>query len=69
MVMADDESREYGDAESAEEKKKTYTEQGIGIISMRDDFRTIYGDHVQKTEAVSAPETGGEEEKTGKDEK
>jgi len=69
MVMSDDETREYGDAESAEEKKKAYTEQGIGIISMRDDFRTIYGDHVQKTEAVSAPETVGEEEKTGKDEK
>ena len=50
MVLADDEEREYGDAESAEKKKADYEKQGIGIISMRDDFKTIYGDGVQKTE-------------------
>jgi len=49
MVVADDEEREYGDTAGAEEKKKTYAEQGIGIISMKDDFRTIYGDDVVKT--------------------
>ena len=49
MVVADDAEREYGDAEGAEEKKKSYAEQGIGIISMRDDFKTIYGDGVMKT--------------------
>ena len=49
MVVADDEEREYGDTAGAEEKKKTYAEQGIGIISMKDDFRTIYGDNVVKT--------------------
>ena len=50
MVMADDEVREYGNAESAEEKGKAYRDQGIGIISMRDDFKTIYGDDVLKAE-------------------
>lgn len=50
MVMADDEEREYGDAESAAEKEKTYAEMGISIISMRDDFKTIYGEGVEKTE-------------------
>lgn len=50
MVLADDEEREYGDAEGAAEKKKTYEEQGIETISMRDDFRTIYGDSVTKAE-------------------
>ena len=28
----------------------TYEEQGIGVISMKDDFKTIYGDGVQKAE-------------------
>ena len=50
MVMADDEEREYGDADSAAEKGKTYSEMGIDIISMRDDFKTIYGDDVVKVE-------------------
>ena len=54
MVVADDEEREYGDAESAVEKKKTYSEMGIGIISMRDDFRTIYGDGVTRTDIPQA---------------
>ena len=52
MVLADDEEREYGNAESAEEKQKDYQEQGIGIISMRDDFSTIYGDEVSKIIAM-----------------
>ena len=47
MVMADDEEREHGNAESAAEKKAGYEAQGIGIISMRDDFRTIYGQDVE----------------------
>ena len=48
MVVADDELREYGDAASAAEKKAGYEAQGISIISMRDDFATIYGDGVEK---------------------
>ena len=60
MVLADDEVREYGDAASAEEKAKSYTAQGIGIISMRDDFETIYGENVTKlsaeTEEITEPE-------------
>ena len=49
MVLADDEEREYGDAAGAQKKRASYEEQGIGIISMKDDFMTIYGDEVQKT--------------------
>ena len=48
MVIADDEEREYGNSSDAEKKKKTYSELGIGIISMRSDFKTIYGDDVHK---------------------
>ena len=58
MVVADDGEREYGSADSAAEKKASYESLGIGVISMRDDFATIYGDGVQKTEiaqAVKAP--------------
>ena len=57
MVIADDEEREYGDADSAVEKGRAYSELGIGIISMRDDFRTIYGDDVKK---VGMPQTEDE---------
>ena len=49
MVLADDEAREYGNAESAAQKKADYEAQGIGVISMRDDFATIYGEDVVKT--------------------
>ena len=53
MVIADDEAREWGDAESAVEKAAGYRELGIGTISMRDDFATIYGEGVQKDESVT----------------
>ena len=46
MVVADDERREHGNAESAAEKIPGYEAQGIEIISMRDDFETIYGEGV-----------------------
>lgn len=57
MVLADDEEREYGDAEAAAEKRNDYEAQGIGVISMRDDFKTIYGENVnkEKKEDISAP--------------
>ena len=57
MVVADDEEREYGDAAGAEEKKQSYEEQGIGIISMRDDFKTIYGDDVVRENQAISDET------------
>ena len=46
MVMADDEEREYVDAAGAEAKKAEYEALGLEIISMRDDFGTIYGKKV-----------------------
>jgi hypothetical protein len=46
MVVADDERREHGNAQSAAEKIPGYQAQGIEIISMRDDFETIYGQGV-----------------------
>ena len=52
MVVADDAEREYGSADGAAEKKSSYEGMGIGVISMRDDFATIYGDGVEKTEII-----------------
>ena len=53
MVMANDEEREYGDAASAEAKKTEYNALGLEIISMRDDFGTIYGEKVEKVEPAA----------------
>ena len=56
MVLADDEAREYGNAGTAVQKKADYEAQGIGVISMRDDFATIYGEDVVKTGEFRRPE-------------
>ncbi len=48
MVLADDAKREYGSFDCTAAKKTSYEEMGIGVISMRDDFATIYGDNVEK---------------------
>ena len=62
MVVADDEEREYGNADSAAEKKADYESMGIGVISMRDDFATIYGDGVEKTEIIQTVKENTEDE-------
>ena len=48
MVLSDDSEREYGDAASAAKKKEGWEAQGIHTISMRDDWKTIYGEGVRK---------------------
>ena len=52
MVVADDGEREYGDFDGAADKKAGYEAMGIGVISMRDDFATIYGEGVERTEII-----------------
>ena len=49
MLIADDETRDYGNAEKVQPLKEKWEESGYHVISMRDDFRTIYGDDVVKT--------------------
>ena len=65
MLIADDEERDYGNAGKAEELKNTWEESGYTVISMRDDFRTIYGDDVVKTGSFRWAEelNGGREER------
>ena len=49
MLIADDEERDYGNTEKAEGLREKWEESGFCVISMKDDFRTIYGDDVVKT--------------------
>ena len=49
MLIADDETRDYGNPGNARELKIKWEENGYQVISMKDDFLTIYGDEVTKT--------------------
>lgn len=49
MLIADDEERDYGNTEKTRKLGEQWEESGFHVISMKDDFRTIYGDHVKKT--------------------
>lgn len=49
MLIADDEERDYGNTEKVQPLKEKWEESGYHVISMKDDFRTIYGDDVVKT--------------------
>ena len=49
MLIADDDARDYGNAEKVAPLKEKWEASGFQVISMRDDFRTIYGDNVVKT--------------------
>ena len=68
MLIADDEERDYGNTEKVQPLKEKWEESGYHVISMKDDFRTIYGDDVVKTgtfnwlEEFADPEAPVEEE-------
>ena len=49
-IVPDDNEREYAYPEKVEKLKKVCEENGWHIISMKDDFLTIYGDNVTKNE-------------------
>ena len=49
MLIADDEERDYGDAGKAEALREKWVESGYHVISMKDDFKTIYGEEAVKT--------------------
>ena len=52
MLIADDEARDHANREKALKLGDQWREAGYHVISMRDDFKTIYGEGVQKTEFV-----------------
>ena len=56
MLVADDDARDYGDPGKTESLKQKWADSGFNVISMRDDFRTIYGDGVVKTGVFRWPD-------------
>lgn len=49
MLAADDEERDYVNVAKAEKNRKNWEKLGWNVISMKNDFKTLYGDHVRKT--------------------
>ncbi|MBQ1808723.1 MAG: haloacid dehalogenase-like hydrolase, partial [Selenomonas sp.] len=49
FLLCDDLQRELGDSKKAEKCKKLATENGWVSVSMRDDFKTIYGEDVKRS--------------------
>lgn len=49
MLVADDDVRDYGNPEKAKGLKDRWTAAGYHVISMADDWKTIYGEDVVKT--------------------
>ena len=50
MLIADDDQRDHANREKALKLGQQWREAGYHVFSMRDDFKTIYGDGVMKTD-------------------
>ena len=50
MLIADDDLRDHADRDKALSLGTQWHENGYHVISMRDDFKTIYGEGVEKTD-------------------
>ncbi len=50
MLIADDDARDHANREKALSLGKQWRDSGYYVISMRDDFKTIYGPGVEKTD-------------------
>ena len=48
MLLCDDLVREYGNMEKAEQMRRACKQYGWIPVSMRDDWKTIYGDNVKR---------------------
>ncbi len=49
MLVADDDVRDYGNPDNHDELTAKWEDMGYNVISMRDDWKTIYGADVTKT--------------------
>jgi hypothetical protein len=52
MLVADDIDRDHANLERAEKSRSTWVEEGFNPISMKNDFKTIYGENVKKTDFI-----------------
>ena len=50
MLIADDEARDHANREKALQLAERWHQAGYHVVSMRDDFKTIYGNGVQKVD-------------------
>ena len=50
MLVADDDVRDHANLEEATKRAAKWREAGYHVISMKNDFKTIYGDGVVKTD-------------------
>lgn len=50
MLIADDDERDHANREKALKLVERWQKSGYEVISMKDDFKTIYGDWVKKTD-------------------
>ena len=65
MLLCDDTERDYGNVEKAASFEQKCKELGFKTVSMKNEFKTIYGENVKKTSYLPSEETGTEE--TGKE--
>ena len=49
QLIADDDERDYGKPEKGKELREKWESMGYHVISMHDDWKTIYGENVKKT--------------------
>ncbi len=50
MLVADDDARDHADLAEGARREAKWREDGYIVISMKNDFRTIYGEGVQKVD-------------------
>ena len=50
MLIADDDEDDHANREKALKLGEQWKEAGYIVISMRDDFKTIYGENVKKVD-------------------
>ena len=50
MLVADDDVRDHADLEEGDRREAKWRSAGYHVISMKNDFKTIYGEGVKKTE-------------------
>lgn len=58
MILCDDTAREYGDGAKAERMRAACAANGWTPVSMRDDWKTIYGDGVARRAADAVDGAG-----------
>ena len=48
MLVADDDVRDHADLTEAQNRREKWEKAGYNVISMKNDFKTIYGEGVKK---------------------